>query len=111
MLLGGFPKAFRDLVSFFLLGVHNKAAFPDNDDDDDDDDDVAMGGVGSVVFNQIFLNFFRLFKKKKKKKFDLLCPSSKGFIKKKQNFSSTESTHDLLRVKTLFFLARISLRR
>jgi len=82
MLLGGFPKAFRDLVSFFLLGVHNKAAFPDNDDDDDDDDDVAMGGVGSVVFKKI-LNFFRLFKKKK---FDLLCPSSKGFIKKKQIF-------------------------
>ena len=64
MLLGGFPKAFRDLVSFFLSGVHNKAAFPDNDDDDDDDDDdVAMGGVGSVVFHQI-LNFFRLFLKK-----------------------------------------------
>ena len=81
MLLGGFPKAFRDLVSFFLLGVHNKAAFPDNDDDDDDDDDVAMGGVGSVVFHQI-LNFFRLFLKK----FDLLSASSKGFIKKKQNF-------------------------
>ena len=60
MLLGGFPKAFRDLVSFFLLGVHNKAAFPD---DDDDDDDVAMGGVGSVVFKKI-LNFFRLFLKK-----------------------------------------------
>ena len=56
MLLGGFPKAFRD--SFFLLGVHNKAAFPD-----DDDDDVAMGGVGSVVFKKI-LNFFRLFLKK-----------------------------------------------
>ena len=63
MLLGGFPKAFRDLVSFFLLGVNNKAAFPDDDDDDDDDDDVAMGGVGSVVFKKI-LNFFRLFKKK-----------------------------------------------
>jgi len=60
MLLGGFPKAFRDLVSFFLLGVRNKAAHAD----DDDDDDVAMGGVGSVVFHQI-LNFFRLFKKKK----------------------------------------------
>ena len=59
MLLGGFPNAFRDLVSFFLSGVHNKAAFPD----DDDDDDVAMGGVGSVVFHQI-LNFFRLFLKK-----------------------------------------------
>ena len=58
MLLGGFPNAFRDLVSFFLLGVHNKAAFPD-----DDDDDVAMGGVGSVVFKKI-LNFFRLFLKK-----------------------------------------------
>ena len=52
----GFP-AFRDLVSFFL-GVNNKAA-PDNDDDDDDDDDVAMGGVGSVVFQ--ILNFFLLF--------------------------------------------------
>ena len=62
MLLGGFPKAFRDLVSFFL-GVHNKAAHADNDDDDDDDDGVAMGGVGSVVFHQI-LNFFRLFLKK-----------------------------------------------
>ena len=62
MLLGGFPHAFRDLVSFFLLGVHNKAAHAD-DDDDDDDDDVAMGGVGSVVFHQI-LNFFRLFLKK-----------------------------------------------
>ena len=49
MLLGGFPHAFRDLVSFFLLGVHNKAAFPD-----DDDDDVAMGGVGSVVFQRRF---------------------------------------------------------
>ena len=59
MLLGGFPHAFRDLVSFFLSGVHNKAALPD----DDDDDDVAMGGVGSVVFHQI-LNFFRLFLKK-----------------------------------------------
>lgn len=77
MLLGGFPHAFRDLVSFFLLGVHNKAAHAD-----DDDDDVAMGGVGSVVFKKI-LNFFRLFKKKK---FDLLSASSKGFIKKKQNF-------------------------
>jgi len=77
MLLGGFPKAFRDLVSFFLSGVHNKAAHAD----DDDDDDVAMGGVGSVVFHQI-LNFFRLFLKK----FDLLSASSKGFIKKKQNF-------------------------
>lgn len=77
MLLGGFPHAFRDLVSFFLSGVRNKAALPD-----DDDDGVAMGGVGSVVFKKI-LNFFRLFKKKK---FDLLCPSSKGFIKKKQNF-------------------------
>jgi len=76
MLLGGFPKAFRDLVSFFL-GVHNKAAHAD----DDDDDDVAMGGVGSVVFKKI-LNFFRLFLKK----FDLLSASSKGFIKKKQNF-------------------------
>ena len=60
MLLGGFPHAFRDLVSFFLLGVHNKAAFHA---DDDDDDDVAMGGVGSVVFKKI-LNFFRLFLKK-----------------------------------------------
>ena len=60
MLLGGFPHAFRDLVSFFLLGVHNKAAFTA---DDDDDDDVAMGGVGSVVFKKI-LNFFRLFLKK-----------------------------------------------
>jgi len=60
MLLGGFPKAFRDLVSFFLSGVHNKAAHAD---DDDDDDGVAMGGVGSVVFHQI-LNFFRLFLKK-----------------------------------------------
>ena len=58
MLLGGFPHAFRDLVSFFLLGVHNKAAFPD-----DDDDDVAMGGVGSVVFHQI-LNFFSSLPKK-----------------------------------------------
>ena len=66
MLLGGFPKAFRDLVSFFLLGVHNKAAFPDDDDDDDDDDDVAMGGVGSVVFKKI-LNFFRLFNVQVKK--------------------------------------------
>lgn len=54
MLLGGFPHAFRDLVSFFLLGVHNKAAFPDNDDDDDDDDDVAMGGVGSLSFLRRF---------------------------------------------------------
>ena len=63
MLLGGFPKAFRDLVSFFLLGVHNKAAFPDNDDDDDDDDDVAMGGVGSVVFKKIFELFSSLPKK------------------------------------------------
>ena len=45
MLLGGFPKAFRDLVSFFLLGVHNKAAFPDNDDDDDD----QGGGLGVNV--------------------------------------------------------------
>jgi len=79
MLLGGFPKAFRDLVSFFLLGVNNKAAFPD-DDDDDDDDDVAMGGVGSVVFHQI-LNFFRLFLKNLTS-----SASSKGFIKKKQNF-------------------------
>jgi hypothetical protein len=76
MLLGGFPHAFRDLVSFFLSGVRNKAALPD-----DDDDGVAMGGVGSVVFHQI-LNFFRLFLKK----FDLLSASSKGFIKKKQNF-------------------------
>ena len=59
MLLGGFPHAFRDLVSFFLSGVRNKAAHAD----DDDDDDVAMGGVGSVVFHQI-LNFFRLFLKK-----------------------------------------------
>ena len=59
MLLGGFPHAFRDLVSFFLLGVHNKAAFRGRDDDDD----VAMGGVGSVVFKKI-LNFFRLFLKK-----------------------------------------------
>jgi hypothetical protein len=58
MLLGGFPHAFRDLVSFFLSGVRNKAALPD-----DDDDGVAMGGVGSVVFHQI-LNFFRLFLKK-----------------------------------------------
>ena len=44
MLLGGFPHAFRDLVSCFL-GVRNKAALPDGDDDDDDDDDddvVAM---------------------------------------------------------------------
>ena len=62
MLLGGFPKAFRDLVSFFLLGVHNKAAHAD----DDDDDDVAMGGVGSVVFKKI-LNFFRLFNVQVKK--------------------------------------------
>ena len=87
MLLGGFPKAFRDLVSFFLLGVHNKAAFPDNDDDDDDDDDVAMGGVGSVVFKKI-LNFFRLFKKK-----ILTFASSKSLHKKEAQFSSTESTH------------------
>jgi len=59
MLLGGFPKAFRDLVSFFLSGVHNKAAHAD----DDDDDDVAMGGVGSVVFKKIFELFSSLPKK------------------------------------------------
>jgi hypothetical protein len=59
MLLGGFPHAFRDLVSFFLSGVHNKAALPD----DDDDDDVAMGGVGSVVFKKIFELFSSLPKK------------------------------------------------
>ena len=59
MLLGGFPHAFRDLVSFFLSGVHNKAAHAD----DDDDDGVAMGGVGSVVFHQIFELFSSLPKK------------------------------------------------
>ena len=58
MLLGGFPKAFRDLVSFFLSGVRNKAALPD-----DDDDGVAMGGVGSVVFKKIFELFSSLPKK------------------------------------------------
>ena len=62
---GWFSQSVSRFGFFFLLGVHNKAAFPDNDDDDDDDDDVAMGGVGSVVFKKIFLNFFRLFKKKK----------------------------------------------
>ena len=55
MLSGGFPHAFRDLVSFFLFGVHNKAAFPDEDDDDEEDDDyVAMGGVGSLSFLRRF---------------------------------------------------------
>jgi hypothetical protein len=78
MLLGGFPKAFRDLVSFFLSGVHNKAAHAD----DDDDDDVAMGGVGSVVFIR-FLNFFRLFLKKI---LTSSLPLPRVFIKKKQNF-------------------------
>ena len=40
---------------FFLFGVHNKAAFPDEDDDDEeDDDDVAMGGVGSLSFLRRF---------------------------------------------------------
>ena len=81
----GFP-AFRDLISF--LGVNNNAA-PDSDDDDDDDDDVAMGGVGSVVFQQIlsFFSFFPFlfFLSLRKTKIDLLCHVCL-FIKKKQNF-------------------------
>ena len=28
---------------------------------DDDDENVAMGGVGSVIFHQIFLSFFSSF--------------------------------------------------
>ena len=102
----GFP-AFRDLVSFFL-GVNNKAA-PDNDDDDDDDDDVAMGGVGSVVFQ--ILNFFLLFSffflsSLKKINFIKNLPSAPlpVFIQKKQNFLQP-NLHNL-RV-TLFFLAFI----
>ena len=83
--------AFRDLFSF--LGVNNKAA-PDNDDDDDDDDDVAMGGVGSVVFQ--ILNFFLLFSF-----FLFLCL----FIKKKKQNYLQPNLHNL-RV-TLFFLAFI----
>ena len=60
MLLGGFPHAFRDLVSCFL-GVRNKAALPDGDDDDDDDDDddvVAMWEALVLSFASDFELFF-----------------------------------------------------
>jgi hypothetical protein len=91
------------LVSFFLSGVHNKAAHAD----DDDDDDVAMEAL-VLSFLRRFLNFFRLFLKK----FDLLSASSKGFIKKKQNFLQPNThTRLITRKNALLSFSRVSLRR
>ena len=58
MLSGGFPHAFRDLVSFFLFGVHNKAAFPDEDAIDFGDLTRSVGFLLRMAQLQSFDMFF-----------------------------------------------------